>query len=284
MKKKYSGIIIALLIVLVSNFNLFSKEIKILAIGNSFSVDAVEQYLYEIGIANGDTLVIGNMYIGGASLELHYNNAVNDTPAYTYKKIVKGEEIVVNKLTLAEAIKDENWDYISLQQVSHNSGIYESFYPYISYLKDYVNKVSDNSDFKFAFHMVWSYSRDSGHSGFKKYDNSQIKMYESIVKTAHKVVDELNIPLLIPSGTAVQNGRTSSLGDTFCRDGYHLETTFGRYTAACTWYEAITGKCVVGNTFKPEGVSDYQAFIAQLSAHFAVLNPESVTSIYDCKE
>ena len=284
MKKKYSGIIIALLIVLVSNFNLFSKEIKILAIGNSFSVDAVEQYLYEIGIANGDTLTIGNMYIGGASLELHYNNAVNDAPAYAYKKIVKGEEIVIKNSTLAEAIKDEKWDYISLQQVSHNSGIYESFYPYISSLQDYVKEASGNSDFQFVFHMIWSYSRDSNHSGFKKYDNSQMKMYESIVATAHKVVDEQDIPLLIPSGTAIQNGRTSGLGDTFCRDGYHLETTFGRYTAACTWYEAITGNCVVGTTFKPEGVSDYQAFIAQLSAHFAVLNPESVTSIYDCKE
>ncbi|MDE6646879.1 MAG: DUF4886 domain-containing protein, partial [Prevotella sp.] len=41
------------------------KVIKVLAIGNSFSEDAVEQYLYELAAAQGDSLVIGNAYIPG---------------------------------------------------------------------------------------------------------------------------------------------------------------------------------------------------------------------------
>ena len=44
-----------------------AKVIKVLAIGNSFSQDAVEQYLYELAAAQGDSLVIGNAYIGGCS-------------------------------------------------------------------------------------------------------------------------------------------------------------------------------------------------------------------------
>ena len=51
-----------------------AKELKVLAIGNSFSVDAVEQNLYELAKANGDRIVIGNMHIGGCSLERHYLN------------------------------------------------------------------------------------------------------------------------------------------------------------------------------------------------------------------
>ena len=37
--------------------------VRILAIGNSFSQDAVEQYLYELFDAAGTKVVIGNMYI-----------------------------------------------------------------------------------------------------------------------------------------------------------------------------------------------------------------------------
>ena len=44
---------------------LSAKVIKVLAIGNSFSEDAVEQYLYEMARAQGYSLVIGNAYISG---------------------------------------------------------------------------------------------------------------------------------------------------------------------------------------------------------------------------
>ena len=51
------------------------KVIKILTIGNSFSEDAVEQHLHDIAKADGVKVIIGNMYIGGCSLERHLNNA-----------------------------------------------------------------------------------------------------------------------------------------------------------------------------------------------------------------
>ena len=45
------------------------KQVRILAIGNSFSQDAVEQYLHELAEAEGISTIIGNMFIGGCSLE-----------------------------------------------------------------------------------------------------------------------------------------------------------------------------------------------------------------------
>lgn len=44
------------------------KDIRILAIGNSFSEDAIEQYLYELALEGGDNLIIGNAYRGGQGL------------------------------------------------------------------------------------------------------------------------------------------------------------------------------------------------------------------------
>ena len=50
------------------------KEIKLLAIGNSFSVDAL-QYFYQIASSLGvNDITIGNLYIGSCSLETHLNN------------------------------------------------------------------------------------------------------------------------------------------------------------------------------------------------------------------
>ena len=55
---------------------LSAKELKVLAIGNSFSEDAVEEHLSSLAQAEGLTVVIGNMYIGGCSLQRHANNIV----------------------------------------------------------------------------------------------------------------------------------------------------------------------------------------------------------------
>jgi len=43
-----------------------TPPLKVLAIGNSFSEDAVENYLFELAEAVGKKIIIGNLYIGGA--------------------------------------------------------------------------------------------------------------------------------------------------------------------------------------------------------------------------
>ncbi len=264
--------------------NAYSKEIKVLAIGNSFSDDALEHYLYQLGMDNEDTLIIGNLAIAGASLEMHYNNSLNDAPAYSYRKIVHGVKTISANTTLKTGLMDEEWDYISLQQVSHHAGRYETYFPYLSHLLQYVKTNNKKPDAKIILHMTWAYAQDCTHPGFVAYENNQTKMYEAILETTSKIASELNIPIIVPAGTAIQNARTSTLGDTLCADGFHLEPTYGRYTVACAWYEVLTGHCVVGNSFKPDNVSDFTAFISQLSAHLAVIRPDKVTNLSVCKE
>ena len=60
------------------------KTLKVLAIGNSFSVDGME-YIYGIAKSAGYTnIVLGNLYIGGCSLSKHESNAKNNAPAYEF--------------------------------------------------------------------------------------------------------------------------------------------------------------------------------------------------------
>lgn len=260
-----------------------THSFKILAIGNSFSQDAVEQYLYELAAAEGFKPIIGNMYIGGCSLERHLSNAKNNTAAYEYHKIVDGKKINKSKVSLYEALTDENWDYISLQQVSGNSGKYETYITTLPELVRYVKNHSTNKDMKLMLHQTWAYATNSNHVDFPKYDKDQIKMYEAIIEAVEKAAKLVNIDIIIPSGTAIQNGRTSNIGDNFNRDSYHLELTYGRYTAACTWFEKIFNKRVVDNTYYPSTISEYNKQIAQNAAHFAVLNPHGVTNMIEFK-
>ena len=100
------------------------KTVRILAIGNSFSQDAVEQYLHELAEAEGISTIIGNMFIGGCSLERHVKNARDNAPAYAYRKIgTDGKKREKSKMSLETVLADEDWDYVSLQQESPFSGM-----------------------------------------------------------------------------------------------------------------------------------------------------------------
>lgn len=269
-----------ILVLLFLSAGLGAQEvIRILAIGNSFSEDAVEDYLAPLAQADGVTIIIGNMYIGGCSLETHWNNAEENLPAYSYRKIVDGKLSTTENQQLSSVVKDENWDVITFQQVSNKSGHINTYFPYLTNLLQYVKDEATNPNVKYVLHQTWAYAENSDHSGFLNYNNNQEEMYRAIVATVNSVAFQTQMDMVIPTGTAIQNGRTSSIGDNFCRDGYHLDLKIGRYTAACAWYEKLVGRHVIGNPFVPKGMTIREAVIAQHAAHAAVVQPNDTTSM-----
>ena len=67
-------------------------------------------------------------------------------------------------------------------------------------------------------------------------------MYESILSaTKEKIVPRTDFAAIIPTGTAVQNARTSYFGDTLTKDTYHLNN-LGRAIAGYTLFSILTGK------------------------------------------
>lgn len=259
------------------------RIIKILAIGNSFSEDAIENYLYDLAKSAGYKVIIGNLYIGGSSLELHWENASGSKDAYDFRKIgIDGSLNREGSKSIAYAVKNENWDYISFQQVSQLSGIIDGYQEFLPKLLNYVKPMTTNPEIKYILHQTWAYAQDSNHSGFVNYDKDQMKMYNAIVDAVWKAKELAGIDMVVPAGTAIQNGRTSYIGDKFTRDGYHLNLNIGRFTAASAWFESIFGN-VISNSFFPETLSKYDANLAKTAAQKAVANPKEVSVLEDFK-
>lgn len=239
------------------SFNVTQKSLSslyILAIGNSFSVDAM-QYLYQILQELGyRDIYLGNLYIGGCTLQTHAGNVTNNSKAYTYYVNKTGSWTNTANFAPLNAMKEMDWDYVSMQQASGFSGVADSYEPYLSTVVESVK--ANCPDAKRMWHMTWAYQGNSTHSDFGKYGNDQMTMYNAIVNAVRtKVLSRGDFDFVIPNGTVVQNLRTSFIGDNITRDGYHMSYDIGRFATALMWARQITGKSIEGVAYRPSGYS-----------------------------
>ena len=251
------------------------RSISILAVGNSFSIDAMHNHLYEVLNAAGyDDIHLGILYVGGCSIDMHYNYLKNDSASYEYLENTDGKWSNTKEYKASTAFKLTNWDYVIVQQVSGQSGrpaSYGNLDALIGLIKPQIGKA------KLYWQMTWAYQQDSDHSDFVHYNKDQMTMYNAIVSTVkEKILTHPDIDGVIPSGTAIQNLRTSSLGDTLTADGYHLENTIGDYTAALTWFTTLTGNDPFSMFYYPAGAVEHFYSIAE-AVENAVAKPWQVT-------
>ena len=249
--------------------------LKILTIGNSFSDDTME-YVGKIAEALNVKVVLGNLYIGGCDIDTHLNNLNNNLGAYEYRTYQNGGWVTTANYKMKDVIQSENWDYISFQQASGKSGVASS-YANLNSLVDGVKGIA-TKNVKFVWNMTWAYQSDSTHGDFPTYENNQTTMYNAIVSAVQSQIETNDrFSIISPTGTAIQNARATSLGDTLTRDGYHLNLTYGRYIAGLTFFHAITGLDISNISFAPEGVNESVKSLCIESAINSVIAPYSVT-------
>jgi hypothetical protein len=221
---------------------------KILFIGNSFSANAT-RYIREV--SQGE-LFVRNLYIGGCSLETHARNIENDIPAYEYQVDAKA----IAMTSIKSALLCEEWDVVSVQQVSSLSGIYDSYFPYIDTVIAEVRKYRPNA--RIVFHRTWAYNYGSTHPAYVDYNNDTDLMDKMIADTTERIAAKYAFDV-IPSGVAVyrgyqmpafdirQGGESLTAPDTF-----HLSAVYGKYLAGLVLYRFFTGKKAADVTFIPE--------------------------------
>ncbi|MBR4756881.1 MAG: DUF4886 domain-containing protein [Bacteroidales bacterium] len=237
--------------------------LRILAVGNSFSDDGTEYLPALLEGAGIHNVIVARLYIGGCSLERHCKEYAENTPDYVYYKSTRNVWTTVTKnATILDGLKDEPWDVITIQECSNYSGIYDNYQKWAPQLISIIRKEALNPKAAIVWHMTWAYASNSTHGAFPYYNKDQKTMYEAILSCVRKVREECNLPVVIPSGYAVQMARETRLNNEdrvpetskvyqLTRDGFHLSYQHGRYLAACTWFEALVrptlGKTVKGN-------------------------------------
>ena len=222
---------------------------KLLSIGNSFSTDS-HKFLHMLAKVNGVNLECYNLFIGGCSLETHWQNYVENNEFYDLE--INGNE-ATRKTSINEALTMEKWDVITVQQASVFSGIYDSYLPFLT---DLVAVVKENvPTVKIYFHETWSYEIGSAHEGFLNYNSSQKEMYLRIKEASRKASELINAEI-IPTGDVVQFVRENipefdfkNGGMSLCRDSFHLSEDYGRFLAGAVWLKKLTGKTLKEQPF-----------------------------------
>ena len=168
--------------------------LRILGVGNSFTDDGM-MYLPELLEAAGiRNVVLGRLYYPGCSLRQHCEFDAADAPKYTYYKSEHNRWTTVSEAaTLREAVGDERWDVLVVQQSSAYSGIYTSYHPWLERLIERVRFYCPNAGACVAWQMTWAYGSGSDHGAFPKYDNDPQQMYAAVVDVARRVTEECGI-------------------------------------------------------------------------------------------
>lgn len=237
------------------------KDLKILSIGHSFSLDAMRTYMWDAFDAAGYNVTIGYLYYPSCSLEQHYHYIKDNSASYEqYGKNTNGKWETRANVAALDALYDEEWDIVTFQpdpDYGQGNGCYcqwgcnktiDSDYVHFNELVDMVKTklaAKGNTDVKFYYHLTWTWRKDCYlyNSVSKGYD--QQTLWQAFIDATDKhVLTNKNILGVIPCNTAIQNARTSWMGDTFnaegSNDGYHLSDK-GDLAAALTWVSYFTG-------------------------------------------
>ena len=231
-------------------------EIKILMIGNSYAVHA-SHMLGDILKKNGfKKVTIGVLHAGSCSLDAHRLNFLKNSPVYDYYRFDGYSWNITKEYKGMDALTEEAWDLITMQQVSGDSGRPETF-GNLQWMIDKVNEKKTNPAALFGWHMTWSYEEPCTFNpdGFAKYyESSSRKMFEKITKTTQDIVLPTGVfSFLIPTGTTIENARTTSFGQSFNSDTAHLNS-LGMMVAGYTWLAALTGESLAEFKYMPSDV------------------------------
>ncbi|MBQ6107612.1 MAG: DUF4886 domain-containing protein [Thermoguttaceae bacterium] len=267
MKKKI--FVVSLFLILALSFGLLptqaqeaapaKKTVKILTIGNSFA-ESLHRYFPQVVASTGDCeLVFGCLNIGGCSFERHWGNIEKEiadptTPAYF-------------KETYLSKIKSQDWDFISIQQVSGKSWIYDSYQPFADKMIEFLKA---NSNAEIVIQQTWAY-----HPTEKRlvgWGFPQREMYEKLTD-AYNTLAKKHSLRVIPTGDAVQLARETEPGGydpadptkIFTSDGAHLNAR-GQYLQACVWFGMLFDEPVSKVKFQPkELTAEDAAFLREVA-------------------
>ena len=223
-----------------------------------------------------------NLMHSGCSIRKHYFHAVNNLAEYRYDLHTGPDWPRLDMTTIAKAVAEDQWDWISIQHGSKDGSFYskQEDYSDLPALVEYV-KARAWSGTKIAFNMTWTGEPELQKQEMLLYGSNQLVLYQKIADlTRELIVPMPGIDRVIPTGTAIQNARTANLG-LLTRDKYHLTKDTGCYIAGLAFFRTLTGLDVSNIPWAPEETDSYAKQVALEAVANAIQTPFAVTA---CKQ
>src|SRR5690554_669420 len=231
------------------------KSIKILTVGNSFADNAC-QWLEPIAASvPGYNISVTKANIGGCSLEKHVSvieSCKNNSESKPYYK----------KYCLQDLLVKDEYDYITIQQVSTLSFKPESFQPWADSLISYIKRYSPDSEI--IIHQTWAYAPESKR--YATWNMSREQMHEGLVESYNQLADQLELEI-IPSGEAFYKATTSQDDIYLWRKDAHHANDEGCYLAGCVWFGKLLNVSPKKVNYVPEEMDNKTAKFLRKMAH-----------------
>ncbi|MBR4862967.1 MAG: DUF4886 domain-containing protein [Oscillospiraceae bacterium] len=208
------------------------KTLKMLCLTSSFGLNTTE-LLYDIAKAEGfEDVIVARLYASGCTLQKHVNSYNTDTGIYWYTKFTADGKYELNDAKLLDGLLDEDWDIIYIQQGAEQTGQLKTYMDYLDQLLDIVDAHKTNADAKYIWNMTWAFQHDNDRKIFTDtFKGDQMLMHEAIIDAMQeKILTRPEFCVLLPTGAAVQNARSSYFGDRLTKDTLHLNN-LGRVVA-----------------------------------------------------
>lgn len=255
-----------------------------------------------LAAAGHEDVTLGLVYYSGCSIKQHNQWRKADNNGYQFRVLDKNGLQIMENCSLKTALKYCNWDVITFDNNawSFRSGDAQSALneaePHFGELYGYIKEQLPLA--RYLWHEVWA--NEIGYSLAFKIETKEQRnrVYEAKRGVMKAMMEKYSIEG-IPTGDAwekvrdlplfttpiagtgaerftlcsrVQNG---AFKDDFSHDG---DMGGGQYLNACVWFEVLTGKSCLGNTFRPKyelsgidcSLTEEKISVLQNAAHEAV--------------
>lgn len=187
----------------------FAEQLKVLMIGNSFSICVLRQ-MPQCAADAGHVLDIASLYIGGCPLEKHWANVKkagdeNFKPysfSYNYASVKNKEDAPVASLgrntNIPQALKADKWDIVTIQQASPKSPFPETYEPFAKNLIDTIRQYAPQAEI--VVQQTWSYTPYADFLARNKMTPKT--MYTAVAAAYAKLAERYGLRI-IPTGRAV---------------------------------------------------------------------------------
>ena len=198
-----------------------SRPLKVLAIGNSFSLSLMAQLPECARALPGAELDFATLMIGGCSLERHWNNVERScdlefrpydvhwsfASAPDKKNPPFGDAVKNGKANIPQVLQAVRWDIVTIQQASHASWDEKTYQPYADNLLAKIRELAPQAEIRIQ--QTWAYCNadericaDATPGKPGTWGINQQGMHDGLTAAYDKLAGKHGLKV-IPSGDAV---------------------------------------------------------------------------------